>query len=628
VEELIGKKIENYRIISILGKGGMGVVFKAKDEKLDRFVAIKFLAFEMIDKPKLAERFKREARNHAQLLHPNIVTVYGFIEYKQLLGIVMEYVEGESLEKVIFKNMRLHIYDVVYVMRQVLLGIGYAHSKGFIHRDIKPSNIIINSEGTVKIMDFGISKSVFDRDMTVTGSKLGTVFYMSPEQIKGDNVNYLSDIYSLGCTMFEMITGQPPFYSDTEYDVMDGHLKSEPPKVSSFVPGIPDLLEKIIEKCLQKSAEMRYKSCGDIIDELHQLDEYLKTVQSKYFMRKKKNPKFVKIKSIIFLMFMIFGFLGLFYFAYSQVDEFLKQRLYEKMEKVQLWGKNETGKRISVDEIKSGVNLNINAGIFKDKMNGVFVGDSSLILVTKDSCNSFQKIECNKRNDFIGIEYFKNSYLILSKKGGLMKYSEDFSNSVFVTLSENSVFFKIKKIFDKIFVLANNGQIFLTEDGDNWTSIRMSQNKTLFDIDNFNNSGAIIVGWDGAMFLTLDGGNTWSTLSKFTEKYLKGVSLYEDGSGIAVGAGGAIFRTNDFGENWVDIKNSFKQGFTSVKFINKEIVVITGKRGTILYSDNAGFDYQEIKINKIENINSLVLNNFNRKIYITADNGLLLKLKE
>ena len=128
MEDLLGKKIENYEIISVLGHGGMGKVFKARDEKLDRFVAIKILSVKAVDKEKFIERFKREAKNHAQLLHPNIVTVYGFIEYQGLLGIVMEYVDGESLEKVIFRNNRLHVYDVVYIIKQVLQGIGYAHS--------------------------------------------------------------------------------------------------------------------------------------------------------------------------------------------------------------------------------------------------------------------------------------------------------------------------------------------------------------------------------------------------------------------------------------------------------------------------------------------------------------------
>ncbi len=227
MEDLLGKQIENYRIDSVLGRGGMGIVYRAYDEKLDRYVAIKVLAVKVVDKERFIERFKREAKNHAQLSHPNIVTVYGFIEYEDLLGIVMEYVDGESLERVLFKHTRLHVYDVVYILRQVLEGIGYAHSKGFVHRDIKPSNIILNSEGTVKIMDFGISKSLVDRSMTSTGSKVGTVYYMSPEQIKGDDVNHLTDIYAIGCTMYEMIFGKPPFYSETEYDIMDGHLNKD-----------------------------------------------------------------------------------------------------------------------------------------------------------------------------------------------------------------------------------------------------------------------------------------------------------------------------------------------------------------------------------------------------------------
>ena len=157
MENLIGKMIENYRIVSVLGKGGMGIVYKAFDTKLDRYVAIKMLNSQVVDKERFIERFKREAKNHAKLSHPNIVTVHGFIEYSNLLGIVMEYVEGESLEKVIERQGRFNLYDVIYIIKQLLLGIGYAHSKGFVHRDIKPSNIILNKEGITKIMDFEIT---------------------------------------------------------------------------------------------------------------------------------------------------------------------------------------------------------------------------------------------------------------------------------------------------------------------------------------------------------------------------------------------------------------------------------------------------------------------------------------
>ena len=178
MDKIIGQKIENYQIISILGKGGMGIVYKAYDVKLDRHVAIKMLNSQMTDKLRFIERFKREAKNQAKLSHPNIVTVYGFIEYEGVLGIVMEYVEGESLEKVIRRQKRLNLFDALYIGTQILSALGYAHSKGFIHRDIKPSNIIFNKEGVAKIMDFGISKSLFEKGMTKNRFKSWDCFFI------------------------------------------------------------------------------------------------------------------------------------------------------------------------------------------------------------------------------------------------------------------------------------------------------------------------------------------------------------------------------------------------------------------------------------------------------------------
>jgi serine/threonine protein kinase len=252
MDKLINKKIENYTIISLLGKGGMGVVYKVHDEKLNRYVAIKVLnAPHVKNSKRMNERFKIEAQNHAQLIHQNIVTVYGFVEFDNLLGIVMEYVDGESLEKVIFKNPHLHVFDVLFIVNQLLDGIDYAHSKGYIHRDIKPSNIIVNSEGIVKIMDFGISKSIDgDNDGAQTSARIGTIYYMSPEQIKGKNVNKVSDIYSIGCTFYDMLTGKPPFDSKNEFDVMEGHLKENPISLSNYLPSIPAGLDEIVAQHL------------------------------------------------------------------------------------------------------------------------------------------------------------------------------------------------------------------------------------------------------------------------------------------------------------------------------------------------------------------------------------------
>ncbi|MDP2036825.1 MAG: serine/threonine-protein kinase, partial [Ignavibacteria bacterium] len=283
MENLIGKVIDNFRVVSVLGKGGMGIVYKAYDTRLDRYVAIKLLNSSVLDKERFVERFKREAKNQAKLTHPNIVGVYGFIEYSNLLGIVMEYVEGESLEKVIDRQGRFNLQDVVYILKHLLQGIGYAHQRGFIHRDIKPSNIILNKEGITKIMDFGISKSLVDNNMTKTGSKVGTVYYMSPEQIRGHDVTNRSDIYSIGCTIYEMIVGQPPFDFPSEYEVMDGHLKKSVPKISDKITGLPEKLEKIITKALQKDANARYANCEEMYAEVLEIDKQLSKIQTSYF---------------------------------------------------------------------------------------------------------------------------------------------------------------------------------------------------------------------------------------------------------------------------------------------------------------------------------------------------------
>lgn len=333
MEDIIGKNIDNYKILSLLGRGGMGVVYKAFDEKLDRHVAIKVLNVQGKEKERLIERFKTEAKNQAKFVHPNIVTVYGFIENDDMFGIVMEYVDGESLEKVLHRQKRLHVYDVVYIMRQALKGIGYAHSKGFVHRDIKPSNIIMNSEGIVKIMDFGISKSLFEKGVTVTGSKVGTSLYMSPEQIKGNDVDYRADIYSIGCTLYEMISGDVPFSAETEYDVMDGHLKKPHKKLFGFVPGIPEVLSKVVDRCLMKKPEERFFSCNEILDEFKKLDDYLKEVHSKYFVRKKPDPKKSKIYSIVTFTVILTTLFFLTRFVYYQVHELLDSGQLNKLKK-------------------------------------------------------------------------------------------------------------------------------------------------------------------------------------------------------------------------------------------------------------------------------------------------------
>ncbi|MDP3684487.1 MAG: serine/threonine-protein kinase, partial [Ignavibacteria bacterium] len=212
---MIGSIVENYKVVSVLGEGGMGIVYKAFDIKLERFVALKVLNQTGALNSNFVERFKREAKNQAKLNHPNIVSVYGFTEQNGILGIVMEYVEGETLEKLITRKCKLETKEALTILQQMLEGVGHAHSKNFIHRDIKPSNIILNKEGIVKIMDFGISKALFDKGITKTGTKIGTLLYMSPEQIRAEDPTKQSDIYSIGITLYEMLSGKTPFDKGT-----------------------------------------------------------------------------------------------------------------------------------------------------------------------------------------------------------------------------------------------------------------------------------------------------------------------------------------------------------------------------------------------------------------------------
>ncbi|MCL6495707.1 MAG: serine/threonine protein kinase, partial [Ignavibacterium sp.] len=251
---MIGKRILNYQIISLLGEGGMGSVYKAYDLQLERYVAIKIINPKLIKDPHFIERFRFEAKNQAKLNHPNIVTVYGFIETREATGFVMEFVDGSTISQLINNYGRLDLIYSLRVMQQVLLAIEYAHSMGFIHRDLKPSNIIIDKNGLVKVMDFGISKSLKEnQNITRLGSNIGTIYYMSPEQIKGLSTTPRTDIYSLGITLYEMLSGTVPFNFKNDYDIYEAHLKMQPQKLSTVFTDIPKEIDDLILSALNKS---------------------------------------------------------------------------------------------------------------------------------------------------------------------------------------------------------------------------------------------------------------------------------------------------------------------------------------------------------------------------------------
>lgn len=260
--------VERYEILEKIGTGGMSDVYKAKDHKLNRFVAVKVLKQEFSENANFVSKFRIEAQAAAGLMHPNIVNVYDVGEEGENHYIVMELVEGITLKKYIEKKARLSVKEAISIAIQVSMGIEAAHNNHIIHRDIKPQNIIISKEGKVKVTDFGIAKAATSN--TITSNVMGSVHYTSPEQARGGYSDEKSDIYSLGITMFEMLTGRVPFNGETTVAIAIKHIQEEFPSPRDYVPEIPISVEQIVFKCCQKSPDRRYQSMSELIVDLKQ----------------------------------------------------------------------------------------------------------------------------------------------------------------------------------------------------------------------------------------------------------------------------------------------------------------------------------------------------------------------
>lgn len=257
---------DRYEIIDKVGSGGMSDVYKAKDHKLNRFVAVKVLKAEFCEDKSFVSKFKIEAQSAAGLAHPNIVNVYDVGEDQGIYYIVMELIEGITLKKYIEKKGKLPVKDAISIAIQVAQGIEAAHNNHIVHRDIKPQNIIISREGKVKVTDFGIARAASAN--TINSNAMGSVHYISPEQARGGYIDEKSDIYSLGITLYEMITGKVPFEGDSTVTIALQHIQEELPSAKMFVPDLPVSVEKIIEKCAQKKPERRYLKVSSLIADL------------------------------------------------------------------------------------------------------------------------------------------------------------------------------------------------------------------------------------------------------------------------------------------------------------------------------------------------------------------------
>lgn len=269
-----GSVIQNYIIEDLLGEGGMGKIYLAREELTERRVAMKMLNTALVRDDEFVRRFVAEARILSGLLNPNIVTLYNFFRFSGTFFMVLEFAEGETLKNLIKKTGLLPEERALLILSRIASGLKYAHSKNIIHRDIKPSNIIVGAGDEVKITDFGIAKIMGDLSFTLAGTKLGTVLYMSPEQVLADkSIDHRSDIYSLGVTFYEMLTGRLPFGSDSEglYAIMDSILKKDIPDPREIYPYITPDTVALLKKMTDKERENRYADFDSLLKDIRQI---------------------------------------------------------------------------------------------------------------------------------------------------------------------------------------------------------------------------------------------------------------------------------------------------------------------------------------------------------------------
>ncbi len=283
LHSLIGQTLNQYHIEGVLGQGGMGVVYRASDLKLQRSVALKLLPADLTSNKERRKRFLLEARAAARISHPAIAQVYDVDEHEGMIFIAMELVEGKNIRDLI-GNRELDLLGAIDIALQVAGGLAKAHGAGIVHRDIKPANVIQTPEGHVKILDFGLAKLLDPDTSTFTsaadpstltrthlGAVKGTPAYMSPEQVKGGNIDARSDLFSLGVMLFEMATGEVPFQRATPMETMHAIAFDEAPAMTSIRPNLPPGLQRIVSKCMKKRAEDRYPDARSLIEELRVL---------------------------------------------------------------------------------------------------------------------------------------------------------------------------------------------------------------------------------------------------------------------------------------------------------------------------------------------------------------------
>ena len=279
---MINKTISHFKIVKELGAGGMGIVYLAEDVTLSRKTAIKFFSNEYTSDKELFARFEQEAKLTASLNHPNIVTIYEMGKHENGFYLAMEYIKGKTLSEII-QQKELQISMVIHFAIQICDGLSKAHRAGIIHRDIKPANIMVKKDGIVKILDFGLAKLRGGKKLTKTSTLMGTFPYMSPEQIRGKDIDQRSDIFSLGVVLYELLTLKLPFRGDTDEAILYSIIHDHPEPLARYKKGVSDSLQRIIDKALDKDADTRYQYVDELLSDLKR--------ESKNYLLKSESTK-------------------------------------------------------------------------------------------------------------------------------------------------------------------------------------------------------------------------------------------------------------------------------------------------------------------------------------------------
>jgi serine/threonine protein kinase len=263
-----GSMVGRYLTLSRVGVGGMGIVYRAHDTELNRTVALKVLPPHLCQHPEYLRRFRTEARAQARLNSPYVITLYELMEHPAGEILVLEYIEGETLEKHLRHYGPMSVPEALRVFEQTLRGVEHIHEAGVVHRDLKPSNIFITRDGRIKLMDFGIARILDNQDPSQKGTMVGTLLYISPEQINGRETDSRSDVYTLGISLFETVTGRLPFERRSDYALMHAHVQENPPSPKEFQRRLPREVESVILKAIAKDPDRRYQNAAEFRDAL------------------------------------------------------------------------------------------------------------------------------------------------------------------------------------------------------------------------------------------------------------------------------------------------------------------------------------------------------------------------